>query len=326
MKTIYLATLHLCALLICTCATIASTTQAPAQLLSSYYRFSLNGEVESACLELMAKASDAQKEEIALALTHWQNANKNSIKDTLVDAFGDGAKQNFESFVSEYTKAESEEDAEYLESLAGALQLSPTPATYINLRAAMSDKYMKTSINEASDLLSDIQTWLDVSAKETDTPPLAIWLIRNEPAPQPQKPARKKNSLRDNEASAPKFEASENETRNPMDAMSEMRAQKRQRKLEEAESGMQQIAAERESAEREYASRKKEAAIAESEAVKAHAQKLADVEREAIEQRQNTWGNRFKRIIGATVSAAGGAFFGGIGAEAGQRAVNAVFN
>lgn len=112
---------------------------------------------------------------------------------------------------------------------------------------------------------------------------------------------------------------------NPLDAYSRMRKTKRERALAEAHAGMQQVAAEREAAEKEYAAEQAARARAEAEAMKAHAQKLAAVEKEAMEQRQNSWGSRIKRIIGGTLSAATGAFSGGIGAAAGQRAVQEIF-
>ena len=59
--------------------------------------------------------------------------------------------------------------------------------------------------------------------------------------------------------------------------------------------------------------------------MKRHADKLAATEKDALEQRKNSWGNRLKSIVGATVSAATGAFTGGIGTRAGQEAANAIF-
>lgn len=66
-------------------------------------------------------------------------------------------------------------------------------------------------------------------------------------------------------------------------------------------------------------------AAAEADNMTAQAEKLAAVEKEALEQRQSSWGNRIKNIFSSTVGAATGAFTGGVGARAGQEAVDAVF-
>jgi hypothetical protein len=60
--------------------------------------------------------------------------------------------------------------------------------------------------------------------------------------------------------------------------------------------------------------------------MRAQAQRLAATEEEALAQRENSWGNRLKRIVGSTLGAATGALTGGIGAEAGRRAANEIFD
>ncbi len=50
------------------------------------------------------------------------------------------------------------------------------------------------------------------------------------------------------------------------------------------------------------------------------------MEQEAVEPRANSWMGRLKNIVSATVGAATGAFTGGIGAEAGHQAADALFN
>jgi hypothetical protein len=59
--------------------------------------------------------------------------------------------------------------------------------------------------------------------------------------------------------------------------------------------------------------------------MKNQADKLATAEKDALDQRQNSWGACLKTIVGSLVSSATGAFTGGIGARAGEEAVNAVF-
>jgi FtsZ-binding cell division protein ZapB len=82
---------------------------------------------------------------------------------------------------------------------------------------------------------------------------------------------------------------------------------------------------ERDAAEQEAAARKTAAAQVEVDAMRRQADKLALVEREALEQRRNSWRNRLRSILVGTVSAATGAFTGGIGTQAGQRAAEAIF-
>jgi hypothetical protein len=103
------------------------------------------------------------------------------------------------------------------------------------------------------------------------------------------------------------------------------RKKKQELRMAEAQAAMQQVAAERQSAEQDLAARKQAEAQAEAVAVQNQAQKLAATEKQALEQQQNSWGNKLKAIVGTTISAAGGAFFGGVGAQAGQMAANALF-
>jgi hypothetical protein len=115
------------------------------------------------------------------------------------------------------------------------------------------------------------------------------------------------------------------ETPAALDSFAQARQDRRQRALEEAQAGMQQVASERDAAEREYAARKTASAQAEAEAIKRQADKLASTETEALEQRKNSWGNKLKGILSATIGAATGAFTGGIGTEAGTRLADAIF-
>jgi capsule polysaccharide export protein KpsE/RkpR len=108
-------------------------------------------------------------------------------------------------------------------------------------------------------------------------------------------------------------------------SFSASRSERRAKALEEAQAGMQQVAAERQAAEQEYAAAKTAAAQAEADAMRKHADKLAAAEQEALEQRKNSWSGRLKQIVSTTIGAAGGAFFGGVGSRAGEAAANAVF-
>ncbi len=121
------------------------------------------------------------------------------------------------------------------------------------------------------------------------------------------------------------FKAEADTESTPRNLFAEARKKKQERRAAEAQAAMQQIATERQNAEQELASKKQAEAQAEADAVKNQAQKLAATEKQALEQQQNSWGNKLKALVGTTISAAGGAFFGGIGAQAGQMAANALF-
>jgi hypothetical protein len=165
--------------------------------------------------------------------------------------------------------------------------------------------------------------------KNAQTPPLAIWLNRKQ-APEPavgKTEIKKINPLAAAEATMPEYSASsEIQIASPMEAFAQSRKMKRERALADAHAGMQQMAMERQAAEQELASRKVSEAHADAEAMRAQALKLASVEEEAIVQRANSWTSRLKGIVGATIGATTGAFTGGIGADAGRRAADSLFN
>jgi hypothetical protein len=68
------------------------------------------------------------------------------------------------------------------------------------------------------------------------------------------------------------------------------------------------------------------AAQAEAAALQRHAEKLAAVEKDALDQRQNSWTSKLKNIVASTVSTATGVFFGSVGQRAGEAVTDAVFN
>lgn len=310
-----------CTLLLC--ASVMADESEFAVMLENYYRFLLNKEVTRQGEGLMETAGEDDAHAVQEALDGYSQAVNNRIRDELSRSIGNSARELFESFVAEYTVAESRGDPAFLSDLADLANLSPAPADYPALRRYVMEGALGAEVKYATTLLSDLQTWLDMKGREKDMPPLDIWLARNEKPETPK--AKPVNPLQAAEAALPAFEAEESEPFNPLDAYTQMRKKKRERAMAEAHAGMQQVAAERDAVEKEYAAEKAARAQAEADAMKAHAQQLAAVEKEAMEQRQNSWGNRIKRIIGGTISAATGAFSGGIGAAAGQRAVEEIF-
>jgi hypothetical protein len=112
---------------------------------------------------------------------------------------------------------------------------------------------------------------------------------------------------------------------NPLDMLSNLHSERRADALRQAEVGMSMVTAERQAAEDELAAKKLQQAQADATALKKQARVLAAAEKDAMAQRENSWGNRLKKIVGATATAAGGTFFGHVGAEAGRAAVDAIF-
>ncbi|MBA4387225.1 MAG: hypothetical protein C0404_04540 [Verrucomicrobia bacterium] len=306
-----------------------ATKDSRPMLVTSYYRYLMGNELEGYCKEVMAKADDGQKKEIGEALAETKQACFLRIKKDLQGEFGDRAQEEFTSFISAYTSAEKEGNKEYLKEMGNALAVAPAPGSYDALRGSVTAKLMKGDVDSLAGFLSDAEVWVQLKKKEKNTVPFKAWLSRQAaPAvkPVPVQPVKKTDPLRDAEVPVPALKDEEVGDVNPVDAFGEMRKARRQRAMEESKAGMQQVAKEREAAERDEAARKQEAASAEAEALKAQANKIAAVEKEAIEQSKDTWGARLNNIIGSTVSAAGGAFFGGIGARAGQEAVRAIFD
>lgn len=122
---------------------------------------------------------------------------------------------------------------------------------------------------------------------------------------------RRRNPLRDAEAPPAAYRPPSVEgPAGGLDSFGAARTARREKALEVAKVGMSQVAEERRAAEEEEASRKTAAAQAEAE---------------ALEQRKNSFAGRVKQVLTATISAAGGAFFGGIGSRAGEAAAEAVF-
>lgn len=210
-----------------------------------------------------------------------------------------------------------------LRTIAEELNFDPIPESFSDLQSAVLNQRKDSLLPAAAKFLGEVETWTELPE---GAPSLSAWLSRDaKPAAAPE-PEPTVNPLRAAESSGSAWVPPEENSENPMDAFTQRRNEKREQTLEEAHDGMRQIAGERESYEREQASKELARAREDADAVRAQAQRLAATEEEALAQRENSWGNRLKRIVGGTISAATGAFTGGIGAEAGQRAANAVFN
>ena len=298
-------------------------------LLEAYTQFVLAREVQAQALNLAKPLSEADGKQVVEQAAAWMVAQSEQLRAGLDKRFGAGSRTRFAEFVSEYTTAEGKNDLHYLEKLSGEALLGETPMEYGAIRNLVMEKWLQTPFEEGSRLLGEMQTWVEIRALSPQTPPLKAWLTRAEtPASvaAPAAPVTPRNPLATAEAPAPEWVAPVTPPPvNPMDAFAQSRSTERAQALTDAQVGMQQIAMERQAAELEYAAKKMADAQADADAMRAQALKLAAVEREAIDQRANSWSGRLKKIVGATVGAATGAFTGGLGAEAGRQAAEALF-
>lgn len=295
-------------------------------LLRSYIRFSLAREVHAQTLALTEELSQTDSEQVQSVADEWFGDELDTLRRELDRQFGDAARTRFAAFVDEYTAAEDGGDMVYLDRLSSHVNLREPPADYAALRRLALERWLEVPMSEGIRLLSEIQTWADVRARDPGAPPLDYWLEREggaEPVDVPPRPPV--NPLAEAEAPAPAWNESVRGSDSALDAFAGRRRERREQALQSAQAGMQQMALERQSAEQEYAARVMADAQADAEAMRAQAQKLAAAEAEAMAQRENSWGNRIKRIVGGTVSAGLGAFTGGIGSEAGRRAADEVF-
>ena len=298
-------------------------------LLNAHTRFLLAREVQAQALGLAKPLREPEARQIAEQAGVWLASETRQLREELDARFGAAAKDRFSAFVAEYATAENKNDLHYLGRLAGEARLGETPMEFPAMRRLVLDKWLSEFSERGGQFLGEMQTWADVRAKNPQAPDLAAWLARNTPSPAPTAPptpAAPANPLAAAEAEAPEYVApAADAPANPMDAFAQSRGEKRDRALQEAQAGMQQMAMERQAAEQEYAAKKMADAQADAEAMRAQALKLGAVEQEAIAQRANSWMGRLKNIVSATVGATTGAFAGGIGAEAGRQAADSLF-
>ena len=306
----------------------ASAETDEAALLSAFYRYGFAQAVGEQCSALGADLPAAQSDEVKSVAANWVSFQMDGIRATLESRFGDEARERFEQFVTLFSVALRDEDRDTLDAVAQAIEPGGRAGEVL---LAFKRDALAGAQEHAVNLLGEVQTWADLAQRGTELPPLESWLMRAEPPAEepepPPPPRRKRNPLADAEAVPSEFvdDLDAGDGGNALESFAAMRKTRREQALADAQAGMQQIAQERQAAEAEYAAKKTAAAQADAEAMKAHAQKLAAAETEALEQRKNSWSSRLKNIVSSTVGAAVGAFTGGIGAEAGQRAVQEIF-
>lgn len=298
-------------------------------LLTSLVRLGIGSQVADRAGELARGADARGAVEIAAAVDAFRDGLGARSREELGRAFGAAAREEFGLFVDRFTQAEQDGDLAFLGRivpLAGPWEGAP-PAAYPALRAALIESALAGDVQEAGRFLADVQTWLDLRRRAVDVPGLHGWLGRGTPAqPAEVPPQRVRNRLRDAEAPAAGFTGGDEEADGALAQFGAARAERRQKALEDARAGMQQVAEERRAAEEEVAAKKLAAAQAEADAVRKQAEKLAAAEGEAIEQRRNSWSGRLKSVLTTAIGATSGAFLGNVGGRAGEAAANAIFN
>lgn len=325
-----LHTLLIFALLVAgTLVASAGETEDNLLLYRSYLQFLLTSQVQSQVQQLPA---GAYADEVSQAAKRWGGQQKSAIKSRLEARWGDEARDKLAEFIDQYKQAEASKDASFLATLCDGRVPPLQQDGYPWLLNVMYAGPLSDTVTDGSDFLAEIQTWLDLKSKEETAVPLEAWLQRDQqtfawmPPRKVVRVGKPVNPLRAAEAESAPFDDTDFEVVSPMSDYASQRDAKRKKALEEARTGMTQVAAERKAVEEELAKQELAAARVEAEAVQRQARRLAATEKEALDQRKNSWGNRLKRILGTTVSATGGAVLGGVGARAGSEAAGAIFD
>ena len=298
-----------------------------AVLAPAYLRSLLVQQVSEQAQTLIAKAPADYQAQISESVKNWSAKTQARVRTDLQNQFGDAARTRFERFIATYTDCESRGDTAFLSRLTAESGLSPTPTNYVSFRRGATGTWLKSDIQSASKLLSDLQSWLDLTRSHpADLPPLSVWLQRDQSTTR-QPPSRKAPTLADSEAAAPaEVDDGGHSAAGALDSFGSMRKTRRDQAHQQAQAGMQQIAAERETWEQENANQKSTQAQAESENIKKHAEQLAQADKDAIDQYKDSWEMKLKTVASATVGSAVGAFTGTIGSQAGQKAADAIFD
>ena len=281
-------------------------------LAANYLRYLLLNHVSAQGTEIVAQAPAAAQAGLRARLDSWKNSFQETIRADLERNLGPDARPQFEQFVTAFTQAEQAKDQAYLDQLGGQVGW-PGPAS------DGFEAFRRWGIQQW--VAADMQAGVDfLGALSTPAEPVAV------SAPPPPAPPRPANPLRDAESAAAPADASGPEGGGAtLQRFSGMREERRQKALDQAQAGMQQVAAEREAWEQEYASKVEAKAQAEADAVKRQAERLAATEEEALEQRKNSFKAKAVKVLAGVAEATVSGFTGAIGGRAADEAVNAIF-
>lgn len=287
-------------------------------LATAYLRVQAARQMLAAAAEICKGAPESDAAEVRALMQEWVAKQNETARRALEMRFGTDARVRFEAFVADFTTAESERDHRYLAALARESG-APALEDFAAFKRWIVETALRDDVRAGARRLAEVQTWLDLRQGGKNPPSLAVWLKRDETPSVSLEMAEARTDGGGRAAAAPGGDAG------ALDAFAAMRRERREWALSAAAEGMRQLAEERRAAEEAEAARRLAVAHAEAEAATRHARQLAQVERQAYEQRQEGWNDRLKSAVTMALGTAGNALFGGIGNSAAQWAVRVVF-
>lgn len=287
-------------------------------LVANYLRYLLLNHVGAQGAEIVAQAPAAAQAGLRARLDNWKSSFQETIRVDLENSLGADARPQFEEFVTAFTQAEQAKNLVYLEQLGGQVGW-PGPVT------GGFEAFRRWGIQQW--VAGDMQAGVDfLSTLVPPAAPVAPPPVSAVPAPPPPPPPpRASNPLRDAETEAAPADLAEPAGGATLQRFSGMREERRQKVLDQAQAGMQQVASEREAWEQEYASKVEAKAQAEADAMKRQAERLAATDEEALEQRKNSFKAKAVKVLAGVAEATVSGFTGAIGGRAADEAVNAIF-
>lgn len=276
-------------------------------LMANYLRYILLDQVETQGADVIAQAPAADRTAMQASLNRWTESLQGTIRGDLEARLGDGAREQFEAFIDDFSRAEQAQDLAYLENLGRETGWPGPVSAYEDFRRWGVESWLASEMQGGVDLLSEMAARAQAKAQAAAAP------------------ARKSNPLRDAEAAPAAVEYEEPESGAPLQSFSALREERRQKALEQAQAGMQQVAAEREAWEQEYAGDVAAKAQAEAEAMKKQAERLAATDQEVLEQDKNSLKTKLIGVLAGGVEAGVGGFTGAIGSRLADEAVNEIF-
>ena len=279
-----------------------------AALAANYLRYLLLNHVNAQGANILASAPAALQSTLRGRLDGWRSSFQETIRVDLEQRLGADARPRFEEFIDAFTRAEQAKDLGYLEQLGSQVGWpGPVASGFEAFRRWGIQQWVAGDMQAGVDFLGEMETRANAAARQ--------------PAPPPPP----SNPLRDAESAAPPLDYGDVSGGAPLQQYSGRREEKRQKALEQAQSGMEQVAAERDAWEQEYASDVEAKAQAEAEAVKRQAERLAATDEEALEQRKNSFKAKAVKVLAGVAETTVSGFTGAIGGRAADEAVRTIF-
>ena len=284
---------------------------ASAALAANYLRYLLLNHVNAQGANILAGAPAALQSNLRGSLDGWRSSFQETIRVDLEQRLGADARPRFEGFIDTFTQAEQAQDLGYLEQLGSQVGWpGPVASGFEAFRRWGIQQWVADDMQAGVEFLSALEAQAHAAASAP--------AVSANPPPQ-------SNPLRDAESAVPPLDSGEVSGGAPLQQFSGRREEKRQKALEQAQSGMEQVASEREAWEQEYASDVEAKAQAEAEAMKRQAERLAATDEEALEQRKNSFKAKAVKVLAGVAESTVSGFTGAIGGRAADEAVRAIF-